>query len=120
MGTLPGPGSPQSSTWYCRLRIGTNSLRAAFLTWYIQPIIRRPPMGVSQGRDNHSRMHAGFGWHVPERFNIAQVCCTRWARDDRAADRIAIRAHGAPAGAQVLTYRSLQERADRLSQALAG
>ncbi len=37
-------------------------------------------MVVSQGRDNYSRMHAGFGWQVPERFNIAQVCCTRWAR----------------------------------------
>jgi acetyl-CoA synthetase len=77
-------------------------------------------MGVSQGRDNHLHMHAGFGWHVPERFNIAQVCCTRWAMDERTSDRIAIRAHGAPAGGQVLTYRSLQERADRLSRALAG
>jgi acetyl-CoA synthetase len=63
-------------------------------------------------------MHAGFGWQVPERFNIAQVCCSRWAAD--AADRIAIRAHGARPGEAVLTYRALQERADRLSRVLAG
>ena len=77
-------------------------------------------MGVSQRRDNHARMHAGFGWQVPERFNIAQVCCTRWASDGNASDRIAIRAHGARPGEEGLTYRALQERADRLSQALAG
>jgi acetyl-CoA synthetase len=77
-------------------------------------------MGVSQGRDNHACMHAGFGWHVPERFNIAQACCTRWARSADASARIAIRAHGAGTGESVLTYRALQERADQLSQALAG
>ncbi len=77
-------------------------------------------MRASRGRDNHARMHAGFGWQVPERFNIAQVCCTRWARSDCASARIAIRAHGAQPGASVLTYRALQERADQLSQALTG
>src|SRR5512140_3070201 len=118
MGTLPGLGWPQRSTWYCRLRIGTNSLRAAFLTWYIRFIIRRAAMVVSQGRDNHSRMHAGFGWQVPERFNIAQVCCARWAGDERTAGAAAIRAHAGQAGASTLTYRSLQDQADRLSQAL--
>src|SRR5512140_2480420 len=119
MGTLPGLGWPQRSTWYCRLRIGTNSLRAAFLTWYIRFIIRRAAMVVSQGRDNHSRMHAGFGWQVPERFNIAQVCCARWAGDERTAGAAAIRAHAGQAGASTLTYRSLQDQADRLSQSLS-
>jgi acetyl-CoA synthetase len=76
-------------------------------------------MGVSQGSDNHARMHATFGWHVPAQFNIAQACCTRWARDPQAQQRVAIRAHGAPAGANALTYRALQDQADRLSQALA-
>jgi acetyl-CoA synthetase len=76
-------------------------------------------MGVSQGSDNHARMHASFGWHVPARFNIAQACCTRWAQDPSAQQRVAIRAHGAPAGANSLTYRALQDQADRLSHALA-
>jgi acetyl-CoA synthetase len=77
-------------------------------------------MGVSQGRDNHARMHGGFGWHVPEQFNIAQVCCTHWARRADGGSRVAIRAHGAARGQELLTFRELQERADRLSHVLAG
>lgn len=76
-------------------------------------------MHTRRGQDNYARMHADFGWQVPERFNIAQVCCSRWARDERTAGHIAIRAHGAGAGAGTLTYRSLQDQADRLSRALA-
>ena len=40
-------------------------------------------MAVSQDsdkNDNHARMHAQFRWAVPEHFNIAQVCCARWAQ----------------------------------------
>ncbi len=76
-------------------------------------------MAVSQRRDNYARMHARFGWQVPQRFNIAQVCCTRWAQQADAAQRIAIRAHGAPSGQDVLSFRDLQARADALSHALA-
>ena len=41
-------------------------------------------MTVSQdrdkpGNDHYAAMHAGFRWPVPTRFNIAQVCCRRWA-----------------------------------------
>jgi acetyl-CoA synthetase len=75
-------------------------------------------MDVSQSRDNHSRMHAAFGWQVPEHFNIAQVCCTRWAREPGTADRTAIVAHSAAEGQRTLTYGALQQQADRLSQAL--
>jgi acetyl-CoA synthetase len=75
-------------------------------------------MAVSQDRDNYARMHAGFRWQVPEYFNIAQVCCTRWAREPGAGERIAIRAHGAPEGKQFLTYLELQQRADALSHVL--
>ena len=32
------------------------------------------------GIDRYDELHAGFRWHVPERFNIADVCCSRWAR----------------------------------------
>ena len=44
-------------------------------------------MAVSQGRDNYARMHAGFRWQVPEYFNIAQVCCGRWAQRPDAIER---------------------------------
>src|SRR5438309_2081055 len=72
-------------------------------------------MAVSHDRDNYARMHAGFAWQVPEFFNIAQVCCARWATAPGAAERVAIRAHGAPEGRQSLTYLELQRRADALS-----
>jgi len=76
-------------------------------------------MVVSQRRDNHARMHAGFGWQVPRDFNIAQACCARWAAREDAGQRIAIRAHGAGDGAAALSYLALQQAADRLSHALA-
>jgi acetyl-CoA synthetase len=75
-------------------------------------------MSVSQGSDNHARMHARFGWQVPPDFNIAHACCTRWASEPDAQQRIAIRAHGAPSAANTLSYRALQDAADRLSHAL--
>ncbi len=75
-------------------------------------------MGHSQARDNHAALHAGFGWHVPASFNIAQACCTRWARAQDAQTRVAVRAHGLPAGQDTLTYAQLQQRANRLSNLL--
>ena len=61
-------------------------------------------------------MHAGFRWQVPARCNIAELCCSRWARDTPAA--VAIR-HETEAGAQQsITYATLQVEADRLSHAL--
>ncbi|MBK0392201.1 acyl-CoA synthetase [Ramlibacter algicola] len=75
-------------------------------------------MGVSQGSDkqadHHARMHAGFRWSVPAQFNIAQVCCTRWAKGADGASRIAVRMHGGGA----LTFAQLQAQADRLSHVL--
>ena len=76
-------------------------------------------MAVSQGSDNYPRMHAGFRWQVPEFFNIAQVCCTRWAREADAVERTAIRAHGARSGVEYLSYLELQMRANALSHMLS-
>jgi acetyl-CoA synthetase len=76
-------------------------------------------MAVSQGRDNYARMHAGFGWQVPEHFNIAQVCCARWAQRNDASQRTAIRAHEAASGAEFLSYLELQVRANATSNLLA-
>jgi acetyl-CoA synthetase len=75
-------------------------------------------MSVSHGRDNYPAMHARFGWQVPERFNIAQVCCRRWAERADAIERTAIRAHGAKSGAEFLSYLELQVRANALSNLL--
>ena len=75
-------------------------------------------MAVSQGRDNYLRMQADFRWQVPEHFNMAQVCCARWAARPDAIERTAIRAHGAQSGAEYLSYLELQTRADALSHML--
>ena len=40
--------------------------------------------------DAYDQLHTGFRWQVPERFNIAQVCCGRWARQPRTARRVAV------------------------------
>ena len=49
-------------------------------------------MPVSQNRDNYASLHQHFQWLVPEKFNIAQVCCGRWAQGPDAKNKIAIKA----------------------------
>src|SRR4051812_30962214 len=77
-------------------------------------------MNASQASDNYQRMHAGFRWLVPEHFNIAQVCCARWAQQPDAIKRTAVRAHGAEPGTEFLSYLELQVRANALSNMLVG
>lgn len=76
-------------------------------------------MGGSQVRDHWAAMHRAFGWEVPERFNIAQACCGRWAQRPDAARRVAIRAHGATPAA-TLTFAQLQSEANAMSNLLVG
>ncbi|WP_114971057.1 AMP-binding protein [Rhodoferax ferrireducens] len=82
-------------------------------------IIRRHCVAVSQYRDNYSRLHGRFEWLVPEKFNIAQVCCARWAALPDAAKRVAIHAMDTGARATFHTYSELQQQANRLSHVLA-
>ncbi len=72
-------------------------------------------MASSQGRDNYHAMHEGFRWQVPANFNIAQACCGRWARQADAARRVAIRDHESGGPGRTLSYRQLQEAANRAS-----
>ena len=72
-------------------------------------------MAGSQGRDNYSAMHQGFRWQVPEHFNIAQVCCGRWAQQPGAGMQVAIRAHGAAGEHRSLSYSQLQLAANQAS-----
>ncbi|MBC7609416.1 MAG: AMP-binding protein, partial [Polaromonas sp.] len=69
-------------------------------------------------------MHQGFEWQVDEYFNMAEVCCSRWARADArktdATKRIAIRAHKAGGGSTFHTYFELKKAADALSHVLTG
>ena len=68
-------------------------------------------------------MHSTFRWQVDEYFNIAEVCCRRWAQAAGAGgaiERIAIQAHQPGAATVFYTYSQLQRAADALSHALAG
>ena len=72
--------------------------------------------------DHYEAMHSGFRWQVDEYFNIAEVCCSRWAKvaddSDDATQLIAVRAHQTSAGAVIYTYSDLKLAADALSHVL--
>ena len=70
--------------------------------------------------DFYEPLHKGFGWHVPERFNMAEVCSRRWAVDPAMAKLVAIVADGPGQSAEKHTYGQLYEAANRLSGALKG
>jgi acetyl-CoA synthetase len=71
---------------------------------------------VSRAVDRYAELHAGFRWHVPRDFNIAEVCCTRWARTK--PDAIAIRFEDEHGIRGDFTYAEIDVAADRLAAAL--
>src|SRR5665213_1498001 len=75
------------------------------------PETRAPASG-----DDYASLHAGFRWQVPARFNLAEVCCARWARATPHA--VAIRYEHENGARRELSYAELDERADRLASAL--
>ncbi len=66
----------------------------------------------------YQRLHTEFTWPVPVHFNIAQVCCGRWATAPDAAKNIAIQSFVAVDKGTSHSYAQLQEQANRLSNAL--
>ena len=68
--------------------------------------------------DAHAALHAGLHWLVPRHFNIAEVCCARWARRRHSARRTAIVWEHEDGRQGRLSYGELQAAADRLSHAL--
>eukprot|EP01034_Spumella_vulgaris_P028556 gene28556-35437_t len=75
-------------------------------------------MKKSRTHDRYASVHQGFGWKVPQNFNIAQVCSGRWAAQADAARRVAVREHVQGAPARQWTFAQLQQAANRLSQVL--
>jgi len=67
--------------------------------------------------DHYAALHTGFRWQVDEHFNIAEACCSRWAREQ---PRTAIRAHKPGAATVSHSFQELQKAADALSQVLVG
>jgi acetyl-CoA synthetase len=74
--------------------------------------------------DFYEAMQQGFGWAVPEHFNMAEVCSRRWAAQPDAAERVAIVEHasadasGRGVAPRKYTYAQLQQAADALSHVL--
>ena len=70
--------------------------------------------------DGYAALHAQFGWQVDRHFNMAQVCCSRWAAAPDAARRVALREHRPGQRPRLYTFAQLQQAANRLSQVLKG
>jgi acetyl-CoA synthetase len=72
-------------------------------------------------QDGYPGLHRSFGWQVPEFFNMAEVCCRRWAVRKETANNVAVVEHvpGQVTGRN-WSFRQLQEAADRLSMVLHG
>jgi acetyl-CoA synthetase len=68
----------------------------------------------------YSQLHASFRWQVPARFNIAQVCCARWAHDPATAQRTAIAWEHEDGSQGRMCFAQLQAQANQLSHALRG
>ena len=66
--------------------------------------------------DSYRQICAAFHWQVPARFNIADACCRRWARE---RNRLAIYYEDDEGRTAAYTYWDLQRMANRLSNALA-
>ena len=79
---------------------------------------------VHANPDHYAALHQGFRWQLDTHFNIAEACCSRWARLDAessdATEKVAIRAMNDWASATSHTYLELQQAADALSHQLQG
>jgi acetyl-CoA synthetase len=65
--------------------------------------------------DSYDALYRQFRWSVPHEFNIAEVCCARWANEP---SRVAIHYEDDAGNAATLTYAELQTQANRLSSLL--
>ena len=65
--------------------------------------------------DRYDELYSQFRWHVPTEFNIADVCCARWAGENA---RIAIHYEDEAGHTATMTYAALHDHANRLSNVL--
>ncbi len=82
-------------------------------------MIDKPLDTVSQYRDNYAHLHGNFRWHVPEHFNMAHVCCARWAASAHDAENTSVYEYSSEAGACSYSFAQLQGQANQLSNLLA-
>ncbi len=75
---------------------------------------------ASHPDDHHDAMQRRFVWQVPERLNMAQLCCVRWATQPGSEETVAVIADGSGVTPTFHSYFSLNEQACRLANVLAG
>ena len=73
-------------------------------------------MRVSHPNDAYEMVHQQFAWHVPAKFNMAEMCCGRWARSPQHQHELAILEHQTSGQAPLAwTFAQLQTAANQLS-----
>ncbi|MDO9405542.1 MAG: AMP-binding protein [Polaromonas sp.] len=77
------------------------------------------PAAQAAVADHYAALHGGFRWQVDEHFNIAEVCCRRWAGAAASVRLPAIVTHRVDAAPITWSFAQLQQAADALSHALA-
>ncbi|MVW71853.1 acyl-CoA synthetase [Bordetella sp. 15P40C-2] len=68
--------------------------------------------------DQYQSLYQSFRWLVPTQFNIAEVCCHRWAESTADARRIAIYHEDEAGNREVWTYARLGEAVNQLANGL--
>jgi acetyl-CoA synthetase len=72
-------------------------------------------MRVSHPNDAYETVHQQFAWQVPAEFNMAEVCCGRWARSPKHQHDVAILEHQTGGQAPLIwTFAQLQTAANQL------
>ncbi|RZJ09297.1 MAG: hypothetical protein EOO54_22235, partial [Haliea sp.] len=97
------PGSSRDSASASGPSVGTG-----------KPVVQDPHA------DNYAALHGSFRWQVDSHFNIADVCCRRWAAAAASAEQPAILTHRVDVEPVGHSFAQLQQAADALSHALAG
>ncbi|MEL6583822.1 MAG: AMP-binding protein [Pseudomonadota bacterium] len=75
------------------------------------------PTRMIHARGSWSEMRAGFRWPKPVRFNIAEMCCERWARTQ--PQRVAMTYLRPDGETRDYTFAQLSRASSRLANALA-
>jgi acetyl-CoA synthetase len=87
-----------------------------------QPVLQttQPAIESAPHNDHYAQLHQQFVWNVPEQFNIAHVCCQRWASDPLHSENIAVYYEHSQGNCATLSYAQLQRKANQLSHVLQG
>jgi len=80
--------------------------------------MKTPALSPMPIPDHYFFLHQNFFWKVPQRFNVAQACCGRWAASSRTASQTAVIVEQESGRIDRYSYGALQSQANQLSNAL--